>query len=268
MQRPTTCQGRVLAFAAAAIAALLAAPALAAPQVLALIATDVPVPLRCADGVCRAELASLCLQPERRAPAAGRLYRPDNAAAIELVGHDATRHSPLPATARLIATRTHVAVRLELPQTWIADHVGAAAAVRVAATTALLPVPRASDSRPLTATELARATGPDLSLAAGIIDADPARRAAIALSAQLINRLPDAADAATAERLWRRLAATLPGELRRADATGLARFQFDWCRYSAANGLSPGLSQCLAAQQDRAMEALHDGYLAALGAGS
>ncbi len=268
MQRPTTCQGRVLAFVTAAIATLAAAPALAAPQVLALVATDVPVPLRCADGTCSAELASLCLQPERRAPEAGRQYLPHRQTTISVIDDNAVHRLTLPDSARFVATRTHVAVRLELPQAWMTRHLPDAAAIEIAETTALVPVALPGDAQALSKAELARTTGGDIALAASVIREDPARRAAIALSGHLINALPDDADAAAIERLWQGMAAALPAELQGQAATGLARFQLDWCRYSTDHGLSPGLKHCLAAQQDRAMEALHSGYLEILGAGS
>ena len=55
-------------FILALIAALFAAPhssALAAPQALALLKTGGPVTLTCADGVCKAEFSTYCLQQER-----------------------------------------------------------------------------------------------------------------------------------------------------------------------------------------------------------
>ncbi len=48
--------------------------AAAAPQMLGLVATDAPTPLRCLNGACVAELSAFCLQRWRAIPAAGTAY--------------------------------------------------------------------------------------------------------------------------------------------------------------------------------------------------
>jgi len=271
MSPATAWLNRALAGAAAALALLTVAPAQAAPQVLALVATGAPVPLHCADDNCLVELPSLCLQPERRAPQAGRAYRPWQAADIRVVGagaDGAPQSLPLPAAASLTAARTHVAVRLSLPRDWVERHFGAGAGVEVHHTAALVPVPAADDLKPLQPAEVAQAATGQARLAAGVVSADGPRRIAVRLTTQLINALPAAADAETQVRAWRRAVADLPAADRRAETLTLARFQFDYCRYNAANGLSADLRDCLAAQQDGALEVLHGQYLDALAAGS
>jgi hypothetical protein len=63
-----------LAAIAFAIATFVPFGAQSAPQILGLIATAEPVPLICADGVCRAEFSSVCLQKDRDMPTEGTVY--------------------------------------------------------------------------------------------------------------------------------------------------------------------------------------------------
>lgn len=54
--------------AAAALFAFIPHQSQAAPQVLALLETDSPTALNCANGVCQAEFTTYCLQKERDIP--------------------------------------------------------------------------------------------------------------------------------------------------------------------------------------------------------
>ena len=58
------------------LAAITIAPgdAPAAPQALALLASNGAVPLTCAGGACRTELSAFCLQQERAMPLPGTKY--------------------------------------------------------------------------------------------------------------------------------------------------------------------------------------------------
>ncbi len=95
------------------------APAAAAPQILALVATDGPVPLSCKDGVCQATLSALCLQKDRAPPASGQLYDPARAEHVTLVvtdGQGRSRSVPVQGRLRIESERTFVAVRFVLPE--------------------------------------------------------------------------------------------------------------------------------------------------------
>ena len=70
----TAAVSRYLFYPLALIGASLAAPALAAPQILAVAATELPLPLTCEAGECRVELTTICLQEERASPNPGAGY--------------------------------------------------------------------------------------------------------------------------------------------------------------------------------------------------
>lgn len=60
--------------------------AVAAPQILALVASNgVATPMHCADGTCKAELSSFCLQQKRATPLAGTTYHAMAPDALTLV---------------------------------------------------------------------------------------------------------------------------------------------------------------------------------------
>src|SRR3546814_11252281 len=78
----------ILAAAVATYAVLAAMPAVAAPQILGLVASTGPIPLACDDAGCRAELSSFCLQQPRANPAPDTAYQPAAAGGIFLGGTD------------------------------------------------------------------------------------------------------------------------------------------------------------------------------------
>ena len=60
--------------------------AMAAPQILGLLATKVPQPLYCEGDECAADLASFCLQPHRGEPWPGQPYQAIDGSTLTLVG--------------------------------------------------------------------------------------------------------------------------------------------------------------------------------------
>src|SRR3546814_15326772 len=81
----------ILAAAVATYAVLAAMPAVAAPQILGLVASTGPIPLACDDAGCRAELSSFCLPQPRANPAPDTAYQPAAVGGIFLVGTDLVR---------------------------------------------------------------------------------------------------------------------------------------------------------------------------------
>ena len=127
-------------------AALLgASEARAAPQVLALIATDQPVALTCDATECRAELPTLCLQPERRAPQAGRGYRLADGQSVMLSGRGAGGaivSIPVSREIRFVARRTHVTVEARIAREVLARHGLVRPTIAVVQAVTVVPSPR------------------------------------------------------------------------------------------------------------------------------
>lgn len=111
----------------AAIFALYPGFALAAPQILALMATDGPQPLECDGEICRAEFTAICLQEHRSVPNAGTVYEllPASQGAKETgepvliaTGIDGKmrRISMTAVRARYVSIRGQFAMAIEIPK--------------------------------------------------------------------------------------------------------------------------------------------------------
>src|SRR5262245_42916507 len=111
-----------------------AAPAQAAPQILGLMASNAPIPLRCDATTCSAIAGTFCLQRERDIPQYGTPYRPTRAEQLTLavLSRDGTVHR-LPAGDRLsfAGYDGYTTIRMSVPKTVLADLGATAAAVEI-----------------------------------------------------------------------------------------------------------------------------------------
>jgi hypothetical protein len=257
--------------AAGATAGLLAAaPAGAAPQMLVLLESGGRLPLQCEGTVCRAELATMCLQPERRMPEAGRRYRPLDGGEITVAGLDPAGRAvriAVPASARIKALRGHLAVRLEIPAHWLRRHFASLQGVVVNDGAVLRPVAASDDAKPLTEAEILRAKGYAVTVASDAFAANPGSVLTARISNYLINALPAGkpVDDRALALAWHGALAELPGN---AEHLPTARFIVDYCQYSANSGLAASLRSCLQGRQDRALEDVHQDFVDALATGS
>lgn len=249
---------------------LLASPAGAAPQMLVLLESGGRLPLQCDGATCVAELVTMCLQPERHMPEQGRLYRPLEGGGITAAGRDSAGRAvqrPLPPAARIKALRSHLAVRLEIPETWLRQHFADHQGVVVNGGVVLLPLAAAGDTRPITGAEILQAKDHAVTVAARAFADNPDSVLTARISNYLINALPPgkAVDDRTLAIAWQSALAELPGSARHLPTT---RFAVDYCYYSANNNLAASFQSCLQGRQDRALEDVHQGYVDALATGS
>jgi hypothetical protein len=258
--------------ALAFLAFLGAEAARAAPQVLALIATDKPVPLACDAASCRVELPTLCLQPERRAPEAGRGYTLAEGQSVVLSGRvgDRTVSIPLGGEVRFVAKRTHVMVEARIARELIARHGLTAPAVSVGPAVSVVPDAEARDALPQTPGDIATAVGERRGIATALVDRDGERMPAVHLTNRLINVLPS--DGEADPRRWRPAWASALDDARRdglAEGTiERARYNVDHCAAEAETGRSPTLRRCLQGFNDDTMEYLNVDLESALKTGS
>jgi hypothetical protein len=184
----------LLAAASAAALLLSSVGAMAAPQVLGLVASNgVPTPLTCDGVVCSAHFSAFCLQQNRPAPARGDSYTVAPGTEVTLVLTTADgKELRLPGREHL-AIRSEIgftSVSIALPQAKLAALGGQAVAVEVGAMVSLLPVTVAGDPYPQEADEVALATGP-MRLAASHSFEVPGRASdAARITSFLINALP------------------------------------------------------------------------------
>ena len=257
---------RASAFILAA-ACLVAAPALAAPQPLALVATLGPVELQCDGRDCAAEFTAFCLQEDRASPDRGHAYRA--VGAVQAVARDgAGREVALPVELlEARALRTHVAVRLSVPERTLRERGLSRPSVTVGEDASLAPAPQTNDSRPIEDDELALAAGPLRTIGSRIVDLDPERMPAARIVNRLLNALPPQAAAERREGLWSRVVEPavegLPeGAVQRAKAI------HDLCQYAVQTGSDPSLRRCLEGRHDSLVGGLNGAYWRALKTGS
>ena len=103
----------------AAALGFVANAAMAAPQMLGLVATNAAAPLYCEGGVCTAEISTFCLQEHRGEPARGTAYNLVDPAKIILVARAADGRNirrTVGHMARLTVARGQYALRISLPQ--------------------------------------------------------------------------------------------------------------------------------------------------------
>lgn len=151
----------VLIVAATLVLAAVTSPAEAAPQILALLETPAPMPMVCAGGSCTAELSTICLEKHRQMPVPGTPYRaasPEHVRVV-LTARDGQRTTLDAGRLAFRSTRGYSAVEVTVPRAVLAGRDVVSAEVSVARLATVVPVPAAGDERPITAAELARATG-------------------------------------------------------------------------------------------------------------
>ncbi|MDH3229907.1 MAG: hypothetical protein OEN55_08960 [Alphaproteobacteria bacterium] len=248
--------------AAALIVAASAVPAGAAPQILALLATDGAVPLACSDGTCTAEFSGFCLQRKRPDPAPGTQYRAAGGE-MTLVVTDASgdvRHMPAGEHLSIETRRSYTAVSIAVAEALLDEWKAVSLALEVGERVALVPVPAAADLDPQTAADIALALGPQRALGDRILESTPVETGAVTLTNRMIGALPPGrTDARTRESLWSRAvepsaAAFLPDSVERASSV------YRRCLAKVEAGRFYSLRDCLEIGHDALMIELNVKY--------
>ncbi len=249
----------LLAFAALMIAPF--ATLSAAPQALGLVASNAPVPLTCADGVCSAQFSTFCLQQARDIPGPGTPYHAvgDALSLLAVTADGKTQRLDGSAYLTFTSERGHSAVRLGVPERVLAELGAVGATVEVGPRVTLLPVPVPGDADPQTAQDIATVTGPLRELGGRIVDNAGAEADAVRLTGRLINGLPEIGRVGldVGDPLWRE-------QLSRSDvgpeAAALADQAYGTCRRRAEAGLYYNLRRCLEQQHDEQLLRLNRRY--------
>ena len=246
----------------------------AAPQALALLETDGPTPLVCANDVCKAEFTTYCLQKERALPGVGTPYEVADGRALHLVltGPDgAERRVPAVPHIRIRTDRAgHTAVVIEMPARVLARFGARRAAVAVGERVTLAPIAIVGDDNPLTKQERRIAAGPLRTLGARIVDRAGGSVETVRVLNRLVNAMPETIeiDPGARTRLWRRaLAAGFDTALAGRRAQAAREYTACWrSRLVDLGGMS--VRECLGRRHDRLMWDHGQRYWKAVGAGS
>jgi hypothetical protein len=174
--------------------AFLPAAASAAPQVLAMMANDEPVPFICTERECYGLVGTFCLQQDRDVPHYGQPYEatlPERLK-VSLIDDEGAVRAVDGKTAglRFQGYSGYSMVRVSLPRAGL-DRLGAVAvALQVGPGVSLVPQAEAGDRNPQSPEEIALATGP-MRAAARYLDEPSVTGDSARLVAALINGLPE-----------------------------------------------------------------------------
>ena len=246
------------------IAALGNHGALAAPQILAVLATNGGVPFACADGLCQADISTFCLQRDRPAPEVGTAYLPAEPSVFTLVAIDANgneRRLPAAGYVTFIESRGFTAISARLGEDVLVGLGAVGARLELGANASLVPVPRQGDPDPLTAGEIAYVTGPLRNLGALVVDGSPDADSARVV-ATMVGLLPREGrlDAERLAALWGE--ATGDDGLAAADSPGPlgARAAYEGCIDAIEEQRIFSIRGCLERSHDRLMRGLSVEY--------
>ena len=203
-----------ITLASLAIAAMApAGGAVAAPQMLGLVATNGAVPLVCEGGICSARLTAFCLEHDRATPVAGVKYRalPGSRVFVRVTAADGR---VIERSARLLvryaSTDGMTAVRVTIDRSALGLKAGDRVSLRVGARVSLVPVTASGDANRHSAEEIAANARVWRTVAERVIDrAGPASDAARHL-ARLINVLPRRGQGPAPEAAWKRALGAKP----------------------------------------------------------
>ena len=227
--------------------AFLPGGASAAPQIMGLVATAEPQPMQCADGQCSVLLSAFCLQEKRLPPNLGSAYLPADAGQVVVVATAADGQTTRMEAGGLIEFRSrygYTTIEARWPLDRLAGALPVSLALEVKPRAALLPVTAPGESEPLTAEEIATATGPWRLAAEAVMERNSEGAASARTTMRLINALPAAGEFRPGEResLWRRVAGNAPP---------LARRTFDACITSVDQAVGYRLRKCLEERHQR-----------------
>jgi len=233
----------------------------AAPQILAVLATDTGIPFACEDGLCRAELSTYCLQRERPAPGAGTVYQPAAAedftlsvktASGKINNHPADRHVVF------IEARGFMAITAVIEERQLKRLGSLEATIQIGENASMLPTPVPGDPNPLTEKEIAYATGSLREHGQGIVDSKPQAFAARLLT-RVMNSMPQRGPAqpGASERLWND---AIGDELPSNSGFGQARKAYGECFSGAQSKAYGGVRRCLEFRHDEFIRGLNIDY--------
>lgn len=164
----------------------------AAPQILAVAATTVAIPMQCNRAECLVELSAICLQEFRASPMAGtEYYTANNKSFVFTAVTEDSRKVRLPTNLdmKIATARGHNAVQVSVPWKSVRPFAVKQLTLSVPPGIALVPVAIKGDTNPQTELDIELASGPFRKLASHIVDGDKTKRGTAELINLTINRL-------------------------------------------------------------------------------
>lgn len=243
----------------------------AAPQILAVASTNLPIPIICEKGECSAELTAICLQEHRASPQAGHEYYIHGGKKLQLTltTFKGTKIDLTNLPVTLKTARGHTALKVSLKERFIRDLDAKALHVSVPSQITAIPMPKANDINPQTEADIYLATGPLRGIAHRFVDLNEGRANAARLVNQAINSLPPRGrsepDKRIAAKTYFEGISEKSGYSKRA--VELATKAVDQCFYETQVGFQ-SFRQCLGSSHDRMIGKLNTKYWHSLNTGS
>lgn len=239
----------------------IAAPVNAAPQILAVLATDVGAPFVCEEGLCKAELSTYCLQRDRPAPNAGTVYHPaateDFTLSVNLSSGD-TRNLPASDHVAFLETRGFMAITVVIDEGELQKLGSLDASIRVGDHASMIPEPVPGDPNPLTEKEIAYATSSLRQMGNEIVDKKPSARSARLLT-RVMNTMPSRGmvNPGDREQLWQN---AIGDEYNDDTGVGLSKKAYDQCFKGSQSYAFGGVRRCLEFRHDEFIRSLNVDY--------
>ena len=227
----------------------------AAPQILAVLETDVGIPFVCDDGICKAQLSTYCLQRERPSPEMGTVYLPAAAEDFTLtVNADSPAPVNFPAAKHVsfIESRGFMSVAAVIFEKDLKALGGTDAVIKVASNASMLPKAIPNDPNPLTEKEIAYATQSLRQQGNRIADHTPQASAA-RLLARVMQSLPVRGQipGGAANQIWQdEIGDEIPVELIKRGGFSSARDAYDNCFAGIQARSYDGVRRCLEYKHD------------------
>jgi hypothetical protein len=239
-------------------------PASAAPQILGLVASAAPLPMKCENGLCATEASVFCLQKWRMSPVAGTRYSPAGGEGVQVIamteaGDQVVVPDPV---LQISAVRGHSAVRIGVDVEWLYKRKYESVSLKIGQKVSLIPEAWAGDPRPQSKKDVEMALGKLRDLGHKLVDTSGQNVEAAQLLTRIGGKLP---------RLGRahddiRNAAWQTGiegvKSVNAKVLAKAKRKFDRCHEVTFGGMT-SLRQCLGAQHDIFMGKLNARYWSA-----
>jgi hypothetical protein len=236
----------------------------AAPQILALLETTEPTPLACSGGVCQAEFSTMCLQKNREIPRPGTAYAPATPDSVVLVltrADGTTMRVEGAASLRFVVPHNYLSAVATISEAALRQLGAVRAAVEVAPLASLIPEAKPGDINPLTADEIAAATGPHRLIAGRVVAHAPDTISAIRVANRYANALlvKPATTQEARRTMWRNVVAASGDD---ATAAGVARIEhiIDTCQFYDEHRGFEGFRGCLRYRRDLLLESINDTY--------
>lgn len=272
MKTPVTFLSLTAATACCVVSLTVAAPsASAAPQILAVASTTLPLQLYCEKGECSAELTTICLQEHRASPQAGHDYYLHDDKKLQLTMTKTSGQkvdlTNLPVSFK--TARGHTSLRVSLKRTLLQDMAFKEIHVSVPENVTAIPVQKGNDKDPQTEADIYLATGPLRHIATNFVDNNTGRADAARLISHAVNILPPLgrSDLKIRDTAKAHLTTITQQSGYSQKAIELATKSMDKCYFETQVGFQ-SLRQCLGSSHDRLIGKLNKKYWRSLNSGS